>query len=296
MFENKNCNITPIDQASSLRKINTIDEISLIAVTGGKGGVGKTSVAINLSIALSDLHRKVILLDADFGLSNVDVMLGLSAWKNLQHVLSGECSLDEVILDGPHGIQIIPAAPGTRKMADLTTQEHLGLIDSISQLKNPIDYFVIDTAAGIGNGVCLYSQMASNILVVVCDEPASIADAYALIKILSKNGQNKKFSILTNMVESSAHGEQLFDQLYRVSNHFLDATLQHCGYIPHDGYMKKAIQKQQSVLDVYPSSRSSLAFSRIARQIDRWPKSSYANGAVELFLERQLSNQKLNKV
>ena len=295
MFDNENCNITHIDQASSLRRINTIDEISLVAVTGGKGGVGKTSVAINLSIALSDLHKNVMLLDADFGLSNVDVMLGLSAWKNLKHVLSGEYSLDEVILEGPHGIQIIPAAPGARKMAGLSAKEHLGIIDSISQLTSPIDYFVIDTAAGIGDGVCLFSQMANNILVVVCDEPASIADAYALVKVLSKNGQKKKFSILTNMVESSAHGEQLFDQLYRVSNQFLDATLEYCGYIPHDEYLKKAIQQQQSVLDVYPQSRSSLAFSRIARQIDRWPKASYANGAVELFLERQLSNQKLNK-
>ena len=294
MIENNTCNVTRMDQASSLRRINVIDDINVIAVTGGKGGVGKTNVAINLAVALSDLQKNVMLLDADFGLSNVDVMLGLSAWKNLQHVLTGECNLEEIIIGGPHNIQIIPASPGVRKMAGLSTQEHLGIIDSISQLTNPIDYFIIDTAAGISEGVCLFSHIANNILIVVCDEPASMADAYALIKVLSKKGLKNKFRVLTNMVESSAHGKQLFDQLQRVSNHFLDATLEYCGYIPHDEYIKKAIQKQQSVMDAFPSSRSSLAFSRIARQIDHWPKSNYSTGAVGLFLERQLSKQKVS--
>ena len=190
MFENSNCNITSIDQASSLRRLSVADDISIIAITGGKGGVGKTSISINLSVALAQLNNKVMLLDADFGLSNIDVMLGLSAWKNLYHVLLGECSLEDVIVEGPHGIKIIPAAPGARDMASLSSHEHVGIIDSISQLTYPIDYFIIDTAAGIGNGVCLFSQIANNIIVVLCDEPASIADAYALVKIFSNSNQN----------------------------------------------------------------------------------------------------------
>ncbi len=291
MILNNNSNITPIDQASSLRNLNKIEDISVVAITGGKGGVGKTSLAINLSIALSNLNRNVTLLDADFGLSNVDVMLGLSAWKNLQHVLSGECSLDEIVVNGPHGVKIIPAAPGVRNMADLSTREYFGIINSISLLADPIDYFVIDTAAGIGEGVCLFTQMASNILVVICDEPASIADAYALIKVLNKEGQNKKFHILTNMVESSAHGEHLFSQFYKVCNHFLDVTIEYCGYVPNDTFLKKAIKKQKSVIDVYPSSRSTLAFKRIAKKIDQMPRQKNINGAVELFLERQLLSQ-----
>ena len=237
-----------------------------------------------------------MLLDADFGLSNIDVMLGLSAWKNLQHVLSGECNLEDIIVEGPYGVQIIPAAPGIRSMANLSTYEHLGIIDSISQLTHPIDYFVIDTAAGISDGVFLFSQMANNLLIVLCDEPASIADAYALIKVLSKNEQNKKYRVLTNMVESSAHAEQLFGQLSKVCDHFLDVTLEHCGYIPYDKYLKKSVQKQQSTFDMYPSSRSALAFKRIAKEIELWPKQSCANGAVELFLERQLSNRKKNRI
>lgn len=296
MFENTNCNITPIDQAFSLRRINTANDLKVIAITGGKGGVGKTNISINLSIALSDLNRNVMLLDSDFGLSNVDVVLGLNTRRNLQHVLSGMCELDEIIMDGPHGIKIIPSAPGVSELANLSMQAHLGIIDSISQLANPIDYFIIDTAAGISEGVCLFSRISNHILVVVCDEPASIADAYALIKVLSNSEKKLKFSILANMVESNAHGEQLFEQLNRVSNHFLDTTLEYGGYIPNDEYMKKAIQKQKSVIDVYPSSRASLAFNRLARNIESWPSSNQTNGAVELFLERQLSKQKITKV
>lgn len=290
MFENTHCNVTSIDQASSLRRLNEMDNISVIAITGGKGGVGKTSVSINLSIALADLNNNVMLLDADFGLSNIDVMLGLSAYKNVQHVLSGECSLEDVIVDGPHGVKIIPAASGVREMVSLSPSEYKGIIDSISQLAYPIDYFLIDTAAGIGDGVFLFSHMANDIIVVVCDEPSSIADAYALVKVLSKYDQNKKFRILANMVESSAHAERLFSQFYRICTHFLDVTLEHCGYIPNDEYMKKAIKKQKSIFDIYPSSRSTLAFKRIAKKIDLWPKQEYSSGAIELFLERQLSN------
>ena len=223
-------------------------------------------------------------------------MLGLSAWKNLYHVLIGECNLEDVIVDGPHGIKIIPAAPGARDMASLSLHEHVGIIDSISQLTFPIDYFVIDIAAGIGNSVCLFSQIANNIVVVLCDEPASIADAYALIKILCNSNHNTKFKILTNMVDSNAHAEKLFNQFYKICTHFLDVTLEHCGYIPIDEYMKRAIQKQKSVIDVYPGSRSAFALKRIAKSIEKWPKPKTSNGSVELFLERHLLNRRSNKV
>ncbi len=291
MFEQNNCSITPIDQASSLRKLNSIDEINVLAVTGGKGGIGKTSIAINIAIALADLNKKVMLLDADFGLSNVDVMLGLRARNNLHHVLHKQCNIEDVVIPGPHGIQIIPAASGVAEMANLSAHEHMGIIDSISQFNPLLDYFIIDTAAGISNSVSLFTHLANHILIVVCDEPASLADAYALIKVLSKKGVKQKFKIIANMVESSAHGERLFAQLEKVSNHFLEACLEYCGYIPNDNYVKKAIKKQKSVIDAYPTSRSALGFARLAREINIMPKSLNTSGAVELFLERQLSNQ-----
>jgi flagellar biosynthesis protein FlhG len=263
----------------------------VLAVTGGKGGVGKTNIAINLAVALADLKRKVMLLDADFGLSNIDVMLGMRAKKNLFHVLKNECGIEDIVLNGPQGIQIIPAASGIKEMANLSAREHMGIIDSISQFNPSLDYFIIDTAPGISENVSLFTQLANNIIIVVCDEPASMADAYALIKVLSKKGVKQKFQIITNMVESSAHGQRLFAQLEKVSNHFLEASLEYCGYIPNDNFVKKAIKKQQSVLEAYPTSRSSLGFIRLARHISSLPIEVNASGSVELFLERQLSNQ-----
>ncbi|MGH1536690.1 MAG: MinD/ParA family ATP-binding protein [Gammaproteobacteria bacterium] len=291
MFEQNNCSVTPIDQASSLRKLNSIDDVNVLAVSGGKGGVGKTNIAINLAIALADMNNKIMLLDADFGLSNIDVMLGLRARNNLHHVLQNKCNIEDIVISGPHGIQIVPAASGVAEMANLNARQHMGIIESISQFNPSLDYFIIDTAAGISDSVSLFTQLANNILVVVCDEPASLADAYALIKVLSKKGVKQKFHIITNMVESSAHGERLFAQLEKVSNHFLEASLEYLGYIPNDKYIKKAIKKQLSVLDAYPTSRSALGFSRLARKINSRPKSINTSGALELFLEKQLSNQ-----
>ncbi len=294
MFEQNNCSVIPIDQASSLRRMNTADGINVLAVTGGKGGVGKTSIAINLAIALADQQRKVMLLDADFGLSNIDVMLGLRASKNLHHVLHNECNVEDIILSGPHGIQIIPSASGVKEMANLSVQQHMGIIDSISEYNPSLDYFIIDTAAGISNSVSLFTHLANNILIVVCDEPASLADAYALIKVLSRNNTKQKFRILSNMVESSAHGERLFSQLEKVSNRFLGTSLDYCGYIPNDKYVRKATKKQCSVIDAYPTSRSSLGFARLARKISSWPADTDVSGAIELFLSQQLTNQKTN--
>lgn len=290
--QNNNCVITPIDQASSLRRLKIVDDLKILAITGGKGGVGKTNISINLAVALADLQNKVMLLDADFGLSNIDVMLGLRTKKNLHHVLQNECSMEDIIINGPHGIQVIPASSGVKQMANLNPREHKGIIDSISQLNPELDYFIIDTAAGISESVSLFSHVANHMLIVVCDEPASLSDAYALIKVLSKKGVNQKFHVLSNMVESSAHGERLFSQLEKVANHFLDATLEYCGYMPNDKFIKKAIQQQRSVIDAYPTSRSALAFTRLARQICSLPKIQNTSGDIELFLERQLANKK----
>ena len=290
--QNNNCVITPIDQASSLRRLNAVDDIKIIAITGGKGGVGKTNISINLAIALADLQNKVMLLDADFGLSNIDVMLGLRTKMNLHHVLENKCNLEDVIVNGPHGVQVIPSSSGVKQMANLNTREHKGIIDSISALNPTLDYFIIDTAAGISESVSLFTHVANHMLIVVCDEPASLSDAYALIKILSKKGVNQKFHILSNMVESSAHGERLFSQLEKVANHFLDASLEYCGYIPDDNFVKKAIQQQRSVIDAYPTSRSALAFTRLARKVSNLPKISNTSGDIELFLEKQLANKK----
>ena len=162
-------------------------KVKVITVTGGKGGVGKSSVSLNLAVALCQMGKKVMLFDADLGLANIDVMLGLKVDKNLGHVLNGECELQDILQTGPHGLRIVPASSGLKQMVELTVEQHAGLIRAFSTLKEDIDYFIVDTAAGISDMVLSFCRAAQDVLMVVCNEPTSVADAYAQMKVLSRD-------------------------------------------------------------------------------------------------------------
>jgi len=184
--------------------------VQVIAVTGGKGGVGKTNVSVNLSLALAELGRRVVLLDADLGLANVDVLLGLTAKRTLADVVAGECDLRDVMIPGPGGIRVVPAASGTQSMVQLSTLQHSGLIQAFSDIGNDIDVLIIDTAAGIGDGVVSFVRAAQEVLLVVTDEPTSITDAYALIKLLNRDYGISRFRVLANMAHAPQEGRNLF--------------------------------------------------------------------------------------
>lgn len=261
-------------------------KVRCIAVTGGKGGVGKTNISINLATSLSRLKNRVMLLDADFGLANVDVVLGLNPKKNLLHVLDNECELKEILLDGPDNISIVPASSGVKRMANMNSYEQRGLISAFSELAQDLDIMIIDTAAGISDSVIHFSRAAGEIIVVVCDEPASIADAYALIKVLSKDFDVHKVSIISNQVESNAHGEMLFSQLLKVINKYLDVSVNYLGAVPDDIYLKKAVKRQLAVTAAYPRSRSSESFRKIASKINTMKISEYSSGNLEFFAEQ----------
>ena len=156
------------DQASGLRRMKQ-QMVKVIAVTGGKGGVGKTNVTLNLAMAMAQMGKKVLVLDADLGLANCDVMLGLRVEKNLFHVLSGEADLDDILIEGPFGIKIVPATSGTQSMTELSPAEHAGLIRAFSELRTAFDVLLIDTAAGISDMVLSFSRASQDVLVVVCD-------------------------------------------------------------------------------------------------------------------------------
>ena len=262
--------------------------VRTIAVTGGKGGVGKTSVAVNLSLCLAEAGHNTLLLDTDLGLANVDVLLGLSPKFTLADVVSGRCSIDETILTGPKGLLVVPAASGKRHMTELSAAEHVGLIRAFSDLERPLDTMVIDTAAGLGDSVLTFSQAAHDVVVVVCNEPASITDAYALIKVLSRERGVSRVNILANMVRSSGEGRELFDKLSRVTDKFLQVNLNFIGAIPFDEWMRRAIQRQQAVVQAYPASAASMAFRALAQRIDKWAAPSIPRGDVEFFVERML--------
>ena len=187
--------------------------VRVIAVTGGKGGVGKTSVSVNLATGLAAAGRRVVLLDGDLGLANVDVLLGLSPRYTLAHVLSGERTLDEILVDAKQGFKIVPAASGAADLAALDGAGHLGLVQAFSGLATRVDALIIDTAAGIAPGVLQFSQAAQHVLVVVTDEPASLTDAYALIKVLSRDYGVGRFRVVANMARGAGEGETLFKKL-----------------------------------------------------------------------------------
>jgi len=260
--------------------------VQVIAITGGKGGVGKTSVSINLAVALAGIGRRVALLDADLGLANIDVLLGLNARHNLEDVLTGQHSLRDIMLTGPGGIRIIPASSGTQHMAQLGPLEHAGLIHAFSEISDQIDVLLIDTAAGISDSVVNFVRAAQEALVVVCDEPSSITDAYALIKLLNRDYEMSRFRVLANMTRTAQEGQNLFNKLTQVSERFLDATLQFVGSVPFDDTLRKAIQRQRAVVEMAPRSKAALAFAALAEKVDKWPLPSTPRGHLEFFVER----------
>ena len=260
--------------------------VQVIAVTGGKGGIGKTNVSVNLSLALADMGRRVVLLDADLGLANVDVLLGLKPKATLADVLDGKCDLRDVMVTGPGGIRIVPAASGAANMVSLSPQQHAGLIQAFSEIGDNIDVLVVDTAAGIGDAVVSFVRAAQEALIVVCDEPTSITDAYALIKLLNRDHGMTRFRVLANMVGTPQEGRMVFAKLTKVTDRFLDVALQYVGAVPFDESVRKSVQKQRAVFEAFPRSKASLAIRAIAQKVDAWPLPANPRGHLEFFVER----------
>ncbi len=274
------------DQAAGLRRMIQPTPVRAIAVTGGKGGVGKTNVSVNLAVALADLGRRVMILDADLGLANIDVVLGLHPEYDLSHVLRGEKMLEEVVVEGPSGVKIIPGASGIRQMAELSQAEHAGLIRGFSDISNDLDFLIVDTAAGISDTVISFSRAVQELIVVVCDEPASITDAYAMIKLLYKEYGINRFRILANMTRSAQEGRDLYNKLCRVTDRYLEVMLNYIGGIPYDESLRKAIKNQKPVVHAFPRSQAAQTLKNLAKKADNWPVPDGASGHLQFFVER----------
>lgn len=283
------------DQAEGLRRMKSPTSVRVIAVTSGKGGVGKTNISVNLAVSLSERGKSVLLLDADLGLANVDILLGIQPAGDLQHVISGERTLEEIIVEGPLGLNIIPSSSGVSRMADLSPAEHAGLVRAFSELNLPVDILVVDTAAGISDSVVTFASASQEIIVVVCDEPTSITDAYALVKVLSRKHGISRFRILANMVENEAQGLALYRKIATTADRFLDVGLSYMGYVPFDDQLRKAVKQQSAVVEAYSHSKSSLALKKLAEQVDNWPLPSTASGHLEFFIERMLQTERVSE-
>jgi flagellar biosynthesis protein FlhG len=260
--------------------------VQVIAVTGGKGGVGKSNVALNLGMALCERGRRTVLLDADLGLANIDVLLGLSSKQTLENVLDGDCDLTEVMVQGPMGLKIVPASSGTQQMVNLSSQQHAGLIHAFSDVADQMDVLIVDTAAGIADDVVSFVRASNEVLVVVTDEPTSITDAYALIKLLNRDHGMYRFRVVANMVKTQQDGRNVFAKLTKVTDRFLDVALQYVGSIPFDDSVKKSVQKQKPVLEAYPRSKAAVALRALAQKADSWPLPTTSRGHLEFFAER----------
>lgn len=277
-----------LSQAESLKRSLGCKPTKVMAVCSGKGGVGKTNIASNIAVALSERGRNVCLLDADVSLANVDVLLGLQPRLNLSHVVSGEADLESTMLRGPNGIRIVPASSGNFSMTDLPVASQAVIIQAFNDLSVQPDILIVDTAAGISPSVARFVQAAEHALVVVMDEPASLTDAYALIKVFSQNYGISRFNVITNQSTNASAGRRLFDKLSRVTDAYLDVVLRHVGDVPHDRYLVRAVQEQRAVADAYPMSASGEAFRKISRTLDRLPVQKTPNGGLQFFFERLL--------
>ncbi|MEQ8231936.1 MAG: MinD/ParA family protein [Gammaproteobacteria bacterium] len=268
----------------------------VIAVTSGKGGVGKTTVSINLAAGLARLGHEVVLLDADLGLANVDVLLGLAPSRTLAEVVAGECEIEDAIVTGPCGMSIVPGASGFQHLADLGPRERAGLIDAFGQIERRMDFMVVDTAAGIAANTLDFCAASHEVLVVVCDDPASITDAYATIKVLAQRARRKRFRVLVNMSQDDKQALRLFARLLEVCDRYLDVSIDFAGNIPFDTRVSAAVRRRQCLIEGFPTSPAGQAFKKLAQVTDNWPAPRGASGGVEFFVERMTRTESRGRV
>ena len=270
-----------------------VHSIQVIAVASGKGGVGKTTVAVNLSFALAKCGRRVVLLDGDLGLANIDVLLGLAPTYTLADLIEGRCVLSDVLMRGPGGVRIVPAASGVENMVNLSSAQHTGLIQAFSDISDSLDVLVIDTATGLGKSMVSFARAAQDVLLVVCDDPASIANTYALIRLLNRDYRINSFRILASMVHNLDAGRNLFAKLNDLVDRFLDVSLLYVGAIPYDDYVRKSGHKHRAVYEIFPSSKSARAFDVMAQTVDAWPLPTSPKGHIEFFIDKLVNNSKI---
>jgi len=247
---------------------------------------------VNLAWSLAEQGQHTLLLDADLGMANVDVLLGLETRNTLLDVINRKLPLEEVIHSVTANLTVIPAASGASQLSRLGARECAGLVHAFSDLKQPLDVLVIDTATGLSDSVASFCRAATEVLIVVTNEPAGMRDSIAQIRMLSSDYGIARFHVLTNRVESFAEGKALFRELLRhfTDNH--DCILSHAGSIPADEHLHQAAQAYRPVVAASPRSRAAMALKNLARQISAWPRPAGASGHLEFFVERLIHNQK----
>ena len=261
----------------------------VFSVTSGKGGVGKTNISVNLAYSLAQMGKRVVLLDADLGLANVDVMLGLTPKLNLFHLFHEGMSIEKILHKTPYGFSILPAASGVSEMLELDTGQKLDLLESMDILEDELDYLIVDTGAGINENVLYFNIAAQERLLVVTPEPTSLTDAYAMIKVLMNNHGVDRFRILVNMVKSEKAAKDVFVTLYKACDRFLNGvSLDMAGYIPLDTNVRKAVIEQVPFIRVSPQAPASKNVWNVAQTINSWETAAKLDGNIKFFWKKLL--------
>ncbi|HOQ17115.1 MAG TPA: MinD/ParA family protein [Defluviitaleaceae bacterium] len=287
-----------MDQAEKLRKIvneqnrqleNSVSKTRksrVITITSGKGGVGKSNFTANLAIQLQRTDRKVVIIDADLGLANIEVIFGIVPQFNLTDVIYGRKSIAEIMTPGPLGINFISGGSGIQDLIHLNSQQLSNFISNLSLLDEYADIILIDTGAGLTDSVINFSKAADEIILVTTPEPTSVTDAYSLIKVLCKNNLIPNIKLLVNRVEDDEEGKEIFNKLYRVSKKFLNIEINELGYLPYDKNLIKSVKLQEPVCISFPNSEISRAFRKISYKITEDEPQEEMNSGFTSFVKR----------
>ncbi len=262
----------------------------VIAVASGKGGVGKTNVVANLAVSLSKAGKRVLLLDADLGLGNLDVLLGLVPRHTIEDVLVGTHTLAEIMLKGPAGINVLPASSGVPRLTSLTESQQLMIQEQLADLAAEMDVLLIDTGAGISPNVTFFASSADETMVIISPEPTSLTDAYALIKVLARQYRERRFKVLVNQAKSPREAAEVFGKLDVAVDRFLHVSVELVGAIPYDDYIHMAVMQQKAVSDMFPEAPAAQAFKRLAQQVVQWPKPGLPKSSVQLVWQRSATH------
>lgn len=264
------------DQAARLRQLAQgaraeapLFQARVLAITSGKGGVGKTNVVAGLALSLARLGQRVVVMDADFGLANLDILLGLAPAFTLEHVLRGEKLLEEILVEGPAGIRIIPASSGIQELTRLDSLGELRLVQGLQRVAETTDWLLIDTAAGIHDSVLKLLMAAQEVILVTTPEPTSLVDAYAMVKVLHHREAAKPVWLLVNNGQNPEEARETVDQLQAATERFLGKRLQELGMVPGDRHILQAVRQQRGVVDLFPDSPAARAFQGLAEQLLR---------------------------
>ncbi len=291
-----------MDQANGLRNVVETEALSrrkaqmapgkknlprVIAVTSGKGGVGKTNLVANMAVCLSQKGKRVVIIDADVGLANIDIIFNLRPEYNIRHVISSEKTLSQVMVESKHGIKILPGGSGFSDLTQLSEGEKLNLLSEFETLSDQADIIFVDTGAGISSNVLYFNSACDECVIIATKEPTSITDAYAMMKVMSQEHGTRHFKLIVNMVDSEADAKKVYASLSGALEKFLkNVVLEYVGYLPFDRTLQQAVQKRSLVTDIAPDCLAAKAIETLSRQLSKAPLTSRSNCALTFFMNK----------